>query len=131
MHVRLTPSHQDLFSDDDKIVGIPIPNSEHNPPNLDWREDGFVTPPCNQKSCGSCYAFSIAYSVTGQIFKRAGKLVMLSEQQIVDCSIITGNHGCTGGSLRNTLRYLETSGGLMRQQEYPYSARVGDILFII
>lgn len=99
------------------------------PASIDWRELGFVTPPNNQKSCGSCYAFSIAHSVQGQIFKRTGKLVPLSEQQLIDCSIQTGNHGCAGGSLRNTLRYLEHSGGLMREEDYPYTASVSFVFF--
>lgn len=47
-----------------------------------------------------------------------------SEQQIVDCSLKSGNHGCAGGSLRNTLKYLEHSGGLMAAKDYPYNAKV-------
>lgn len=47
-----------------------------------------------------------------------------SEQQIVDCSVPMGNYGCGGGSLRNTLRYLDKSGGLMAYIDYPYAARV-------
>lgn len=81
-------------------------------------------PANNQKSCGSCYAYSIAHSISGQVFKRTGLLIPLSEQQLVDCSAIMGNHGCFGGSLRNTLRYLERSGGLMRAEDYPYTASV-------
>lgn len=94
------------------------------PESLDWRELGFRTGPKNQKSCGSCYAFSIAMSIEGQIFKRTNRLVSLSEQQIVDCSIVLGNHGCGGGSLRNTLRYLASTRGLMRDEDYPYSSSV-------
>ena len=48
----------------------------------------------------------------------------LSEQQLVDCSNKMGNHGCSGGSLRNTLKYLEHSRGLMREEDYPYAAKV-------
>lgn len=35
-----------------------------------------------------------------------------------------GNYGCAGGSLRNTLRYLDKSGGLMAYADYPYTAMV-------
>lgn len=94
------------------------------PEAVDWREEGFVTPPENQKSCGACYAFSIAASVEGQVFARINKLIKLSTQQMVDCSTSHGNHGCSGGSLRNTLRYLEERGGLMREKDYPYVAAV-------
>jgi len=94
------------------------------PASLDWREYGFVTPPVDQRSCGSCYAHSIAESIEGQIFKQTGTLLDLSAQQLVDCSAATGNLGCIGGSLRNTLRYLERSKGLMSRFLYPYIAEV-------
>jgi len=94
------------------------------PASLDWREYGFITPPVNQQGCGSCYAHSIAESIEGQIFKQTGMLLDLSAQQLVDCSATTGNLGCTGGSLRNTLRYLERSKGLMSRSLYPYIAEV-------
>lgn len=102
--------------------------TEPLPDSFDWREKGFITSPKNQKSCGSCYAFSIALSIEGQVFKRTGKLIELSEQQIVDCSTVLGNHGCGGGSLRNTLRYLETTKGIMRNEDYPYAATVSSFL---
>lgn len=107
---------------DEELVGSVFGGSL--PDSLDWRDKGFKTTAKNQKSCGSCYAFSIALSIEAQIFQRTGKLVELSEQQIVDCSTTLGNHGCGGGSLRNTLRYLETTQGLMRRQDYPYTASV-------
>lgn len=100
------------------------------PDSLDWREMGFTTSAKNQKSCGSCYAFSIALSIEGQVFKRTGKLVSLSEQQIIDCSIVLGNHGCAGGSLRNTLKYLASTRGIMRDADYPYTSSVSaSVLF--
>lgn len=51
-------------------------------------------------------------------------MIVGSEQQIVDCSTSTGNYGCGGGSLRNTLKYLDKSGGLMAYNDYPYVAKV-------
>lgn len=50
---------------------------------------------------------------------------IFSEQQIVDCSTSSGNYGCGGGSLRNTLKYVEAAGGLMAYTDYPYTAEVG------
>lgn len=104
------------------IVGSTL--MDNVPDSLDWRKKGFVTPPFNQDTCGSCYAFSIAQSIEGQVFKRTGKVLGLSEQQIVDCSIPYGNQGCTGGSLRNTLNYLKETGGLMRSMDYKYVSKV-------
>lgn len=100
---------------------IPIPES------IDWRQIGFRTKPMNQLTCGSCYAFSIATVVEAQVFKRIGKLVRMSPQQIVDCSSKMGNGGCSGGSLRTTLKYLKATKGLMRNVDYPYQSAVSII----
>lgn len=97
-------------------------DNQYIPDALDWRELGFRTESFNQESCGACYAFSVASSIEGQIFRRTGKMVTLSAQQIVDCSAAEGNSGCGGGSLRITLRYLQASRGLMRSIDYPYES---------
>lgn len=47
------------------------------PEAIDWREKGFKTQSANQKTCGSCYAFSIAESIEGQVFKRTGRVLNL------------------------------------------------------
>ncbi|KAH8272470.1 hypothetical protein KR044_006382, partial [Drosophila immigrans] len=115
----------DIMAD---IVGSTL--MKNVPDSFDWRKQGFITPSNNQETCGSCYAFSIAQSIEGQIFKRTGKLLGLSEQQIIDCSIPYGNRGCTGGSLRNTLKYLQATGGMMRSLDYSYTAKKKNCQFV-
>ncbi|XP_043488990.1 procathepsin L-like isoform X1 [Polistes fuscatus] len=127
--VRLRPSRRRRVSDDE-LVSSAFNDPKLVPSHLDWRERGFVTKPVNQMKCGSCYAYSIAGTIEGQLFKQTGMLIPLSEQQLVDCSTITGNIGCNGGSLRNTLRYLEKSKGIMRQDMYPYKGKQGQCHFV-
>lgn len=100
------------------------------PRSLDWRRLGFKTPAFNQATCGSCYGFSIATSIAGQVFKRTGRVVPLSVQQLVDCSASFGNAGCQGGSLRATFRYLASTKGLMRMVDYPYASEVRGFVFV-
>ncbi|XP_017772618.1 PREDICTED: cathepsin L1-like [Nicrophorus vespilloides] len=120
--VKLTHSRH-RKTPDPEIVGDFYHYLHSIPEELDWRKKGFITPVYNQRDCGSCYAFSIALVLQAQIFKQTHRLVPLSEQQIVDCSVSNGNYGCGGGSLRNTLRYLDKSGGLMAYSDYPYVAK--------
>lgn len=125
------PPRNDLNEEDEDNGSKSDEDDDEDVPDaLDWREMGFTTSAKNQKSCGSCYAFSIALSIEGQVFKRTGRLISLSEQQIVDCSIVLGNHGCAGGSLRNTLRYLSSTRGIMRADDYPYTSSVKRISFL-
>ncbi|KAK4871738.1 hypothetical protein RN001_015862 [Aquatica leii] len=120
--VKLTQSTRRKL-DNPEVVGDFYERHHHLPQEFDWRKEGFETPVYNQKDCGSCYAFSVALILEAQLFKQTQKLVPLSSQQLVDCSTQTGNYGCGGGSLRNTMRYLDKSGGLMTYKDYPYIAK--------
>ncbi|CAN0914010.1 Senescence-specific cysteine protease SAG39 [Linum grandiflorum] len=94
------------------------------PVTMDWREKGAVTPVKNQGQCACCWAFSAVAAVEGinQITNRItrGKVVSLSEQQLVDCDNRGENQGCNGGFMDDAFDFIVRNNGLTTESNYPY-----------
>lgn len=93
------------------------------PESVDWVEKGAVTDPKNQRTCGSCWAFSSTGALEGRWQIATGTLLSLSEQQLVDCAK-DGNNGCGGGLMDHAFEFWESS-AVCTEDSYAYTAKDG------
>lgn len=84
------------------------------PAQVDWVAKGAVTPVKNQATCGSCWTFSTTGALEGAWQIASGKLVSLSEQQVLDCS---GGGSCSGGLVYKAYEWAEEN-DLCTQEGY-------------
>lgn len=73
------------------------------------------------------HSFAATGTLEGQYFRKTGKLISLSEQNLIDCS--QQNKGCKTGYPGPALMDIQSQGGIETESSYPYEARKGECRF--
>ena len=113
--VRIVNNNSNVLDDMEKMLNLPAA--------VDWVTKGGVTGVKDQGQCGSCWSFSTTGAMEGAYFIKTGKLVSFSEQQLVDCDIVTNGGselGCKGGMMDSAFEWIQTNNGICSETSYPY-----------
>lgn len=104
-------------------ISVPSVPSPDLPASWDWRQahgENWLSPVKDQRSCGSCWAFSSAGAIEANInlFYNQHLDFDLSEQDLVSCS----NAGsCSGGNPVKAIDYAKDY-GIVQESCFPYQA---------
>ncbi|KAJ4713678.1 putative Cysteine protease [Melia azedarach] len=109
-----------MCSDDQKTASFKYENVTAVPSTMDWRKKGAVTPVKDQGQCGCCWAFSAVAAIEGINQISNGKLLSLSEQELVDCDVKGEDEGCNGGLMDNAFEFIQNNNGITTEANYPY-----------
>eukprot|EP01086_Lenisia_limosa_P006002 TRINITY_DN240_c0_g1_i3.p1 TRINITY_DN240_c0_g1~~TRINITY_DN240_c0_g1_i3.p1 ORF type:complete len:356 (-),score=66.36 TRINITY_DN240_c0_g1_i3:21-1088(-) len=95
------------------------------PDSFDWRDQGFVSPPRNQGSAGTCWAHSVSETIESAwaISHNNTNITPLSVEQLVECD--KNNCGMFGGYMYSAMESVIQWGGLNTEKEFPYCSGDG------
>lgn len=92
------------------------------PAEVDWTRKNKVTSVKHQQQCQGCYVFSAVAALESAILIRHNTQIILSEQEIIDCSQEYQNNGCVGGQPSYVYDYIMNK-GINLDDNYPYSGK--------
>ena len=69
---------------------------------------------------GCCWAFSAVAATEGIHALSSGKLISLSEQELVDCDTKGVDQGCEGGLMDDAFKFVIQNHGLNTEANYPF-----------
>jgi len=99
------------------------------PDSVDWRTKGYVTPVQNQGECGAT-PYCTCGTLEGQHFRKTGKLIPLSEQNLIDCTFPNSTSCADGGAtVVDYLKYVIKNKGIDTLASYPNEGNVGKCRF--
>ncbi|KAG8365532.1 hypothetical protein BUALT_Bualt18G0114900 [Buddleja alternifolia] len=107
-----------------KVASFRYANVSAVPSSMDWRKKGAVTGIKDQGQCGCCWAFSAVAATEGINQLKTGKLISLSEQELVDCDT-SEDEGCNGGLMDSAFEFIIGNHGLTTESNYPYEGTDG------
>lgn len=97
------------------------------PQSVDWRDRGWVSEVKDQVSCANCWAFAVTGAIESQL-ATGGQHILLSEQNLLDCTRGNGKNGCETGFTDYAFEYVRDY-GIMSAANYKYTAREGSCKF--
>jgi len=111
---------------EEALNGFHRPQPVSTPKSYDSRtaHSGCVGSIRNQLSCGSCWAFAAAETLSDNLCVTQGMHVTLSPQDLVSCD--SSDNGCNGGTLPNVWNYMSDT-GVLTDQCLPYTAGNGTV----
>ncbi|KAJ1407434.1 cysteine proteinase [Ochromonadaceae sp. CCMP2298] len=89
---------------------------------VDW-SGKLTTPVKDQGYCGSCWAFSATEQIESDAMRTLGTSYILSPEQITQCD--STSQGCNGGWTERAYSYVQKTGGVEQDANYPYTSYQG------
>ncbi|KAJ3435621.1 hypothetical protein M0813_07050 [Anaeramoeba flamelloides] len=103
----------------------PSMNSQDLPTSFNWIDYGAVSVVKDQVVCGSCWSFSSTGAIESANYLKTGKMLLFSEQNLMDCSWAYNNNACNGGWQDGAFVYAHDYGLATTESYGKYLGKAG------